>query len=92
MEDRLIVSPTYAGHEAEMLCSSATSWGPDFVGSDGKFCDMHSKTLSPLCSTEEVDGCVDIDTAEGVVKKRSTVARRSVSSVHKSYKKVSQWE
>jgi len=76
------------------LYEDPKSWGPDFVGFDG-FCDMSSKTLSPLCSTQDVDGCVDMDEtgAEGgaKIRKRTTVARRSVDKEHKTYKTVSKW-
>lgn len=89
MENRLIIS-NHKGHTAADLCRSATSWGPDFVGSDKQFCDMGSKTLLPLCSEQNVDDCVDIDQAGAVVTKRS-IARRKVSSV-KSYSKVSVWD
>lgn len=81
----------HAGQAAQELCESATSWGPDFVGSDGRFCDMDAKTLHPLCSCEDVDDCVEIDDEAKVVKKRSTVARRSVHTIHRSYSKVSKW-
>lgn len=73
---------------AEDLCTSETSWGPDFIGGDGKFCDMSSKQLIPLCSVEDVDGCVEVSDAEMTVAKRSTVARRRVKTVHKSYKTI----
>lgn len=93
MKQYLIVS-NRASQPAKDLCENPRSWGPDFVGYDG-FCDMATKTLSPLCSTADVDGCVDVDEtgAEGgaKIKRRTTVARRSVNSVHKSYKTVAKW-
>lgn len=88
MENRLIISH-FSSHTAEHLCNSETSWGPDFVGTDGKFCDMATKTLIPLCSKEDVDGCVDLDQNGTVVTKRS-IARRTVP-VTKTYTKVSVW-
>jgi len=89
MENRLIIS-NHKEHTAANLCGSATSWGPDFVGSDKQFCDMGSKTLSPLCSEKDIDGCVNLDQAGAVITERS-VARRKVSTV-KSYSRVSVWE
>lgn len=74
------------GTTAEELCGSNTSWGPDYIGSDKKFCDMGTKKISPLCELEEVNGCVDFDETNLAIKKRSTVARRTVNSHHKSYK------
>ncbi|KAI5247358.1 hypothetical protein E4T42_06012 [Aureobasidium subglaciale] len=88
MENRLIIS-SHAGHTAEHLCDSATSWGPDFVGADGQFCDMATKTLSPLCSKKDVDGCMDVSQDGTVVAKRS-IARRSVP-ITKAYAVVSVW-
>lgn len=90
MERQLIVS-SLAEHYAEIVCSSETSWGPDFVGSDGMFCDMGTKTLSPLCSTEEVDGCVNINTTDNTVSKVSSVAKRQVEMSYKTYDKIKQW-
>ncbi|KAH6865748.1 hypothetical protein BKA58DRAFT_226621 [Alternaria rosae] len=39
------------------------SWGPDFVGPDGQFWSMSTKTLTPLCSFETIGSscCVDVD-------------------------------
>ena len=81
----------FTSQPAEQLCNSATSWGPDFIGSDGRFCDMNTKTLSPLCSSEDIEGCVEVDENEGTLVKRMNVARRSANVVHKSYKKISKW-
>jgi hypothetical protein len=90
MTEQLIVS-NFTSQPAEELCSSGTSWGPDFVGSDGKFCDMSSKTLTPLCSSEDVDGCVSVDEDKGTLVKRMSIARRATNVAHKSYKKISKW-
>jgi hypothetical protein len=90
MTEQLIMS-NFTSQPAEELCNSATSWGPDFIGPDGRFCDMASKTLAPLCATEETDGCVEVDEEKGTLKKRMNVARRSASVEHKSYKKISKW-
>ncbi|KAM0717907.1 hypothetical protein Q7P37_006239 [Cladosporium fusiforme] len=87
--ERLITTALINGTTAEELCTSSTSWGPDYIGSDRKFCDMDQKELLPLCEIEEVEGCVDFDDTDLSIKKRSTVAgRRSVRSVHKSYKTI----
>ncbi|KFZ03596.1 hypothetical protein V502_10809 [Pseudogymnoascus sp. VKM F-4520 (FW-2644)] len=91
MEGVLVVSPTIESHKAADLCNSNTSWGPDFVGSDGKFCDMDTHTLVPLCSTEDVDGCVNIDTTANAVTRRSVGPKRAVDHPHKKYTKINQW-
>ncbi|KAF2120366.1 hypothetical protein BDV96DRAFT_610319 [Lophiotrema nucula] len=90
MTNQLIVS-NFTSQPAEELCNSATSWGPDFIGPDGRFCDMDSKTLAPLCSSQDVDGCIEVDQSEGKLVKRMNIARRATSIVHKTYKKVSKW-
>ncbi|KAI5211474.1 hypothetical protein E4T38_01481 [Aureobasidium subglaciale] len=88
MRKRLIVS-NLTNQTAEDLCGSATSWGPDFVGSDGKFCDMSTKKVSPLCSNEHVEGCVEMNQDRSVITKRS-ITRRTVETT-KTYDVVSTW-
>ena len=88
MLERLVVQASNAGVTAEELCGSETSWGPDYIGSDQKFCDMTDKVVSPLCEIEDVDGCVEFDDTDLSLKKRSSVARRAVKTHHKSYKTV----
>ena len=77
---------------AESVCSSDTSYGPDFVGSDGMFCDMGTKTLTPLCLTEQVDGCLNVDSDGKLITKRSSVAKGLLETKRKSYTKISHWE
>lgn len=84
MEERLVVS-NIARYKAQNLCSSETSWGPDFVSTDGMFCDMGMKTLTPLCSTENVYGCIKIDDKLKVVTKRFVAVKRKV------YKTIKHW-
>lgn len=91
MEESLVVS-NITQHKAKNLCSSDTSWGPDFVGTDGMFCDMATKTLMPLCSTDDIDGCVDIDDQVKTVKRRSIMAGRAVRTTHRAYKKIDHWD
>lgn len=90
MTDNLIMS-NFTSQMAEQLCSSETSWGPDFVGPDGNFCDMEKRELIPLCAVSDVEGCVEVDEGAGRVIKRRTIARRSANVVHKSYGKISKW-
>lgn len=81
----------YTSHTAADVCNSATSWGPDFVGVDGMFCDMESKIMTPLCTAEDVDGCVVINEQAGTLTKRISVARRAADVAHKSYKVIQHW-
>ncbi|KAI9172760.1 Non-reducing end alpha-L-arabinofuranosidase BoGH43A [Paramyrothecium foliicola] len=90
MKQKLVVSKM-ASHKAENLCGSDKSWGPDFVGTDGYFCDMETKTLTPLCSMEDVNGCVEVDEEAMAIRKRSNVARREIQTTHKVYKKFDNW-
>jgi hypothetical protein len=90
MTEQLIVS-NYASQSAKGLCTSATSWGPDFIGLDGNFCDMASKTLIPLCSSKNIEGCIEVDSNANTVVKRMSIARRTTNVVHRSYKKVTKW-
>ncbi|GIZ49754.1 hypothetical protein CKM354_001278100 [Cercospora kikuchii] len=85
--DRLVVS-NITGEDAELLCSSETSWGPDFVGADGRFCDMEFKQLTQLCEVANVDGCIELDPTSQSLVKRTSVARREVKAVHKQYQHI----
>jgi hypothetical protein len=85
--EHLMVS-NYTDQTAEELCTSETSWGPDFIGSDGRFCDMSTKQLTPLCSTENVEGCIEVSETDMTVRTRSGIARRQVKAVHRAYKRV----
>lgn len=84
--EQLVVQALNSGITAEELCGSETSWGPDYIGSDHKFCDMADKVVSPLCELENVEGCIEYDEANQSITKRASVARRSVKAHHKSYK------
>jgi hypothetical protein len=55
MTDNLITS-NFNSQPAERLCSSETSWSPDFIGPDDNFCDMEKKELVPLCAVNNFDG------------------------------------
>ncbi|OAR01230.1 hypothetical protein LLEC1_00186 [Akanthomyces lecanii] len=91
MDDRLVVS-NITQHSTEELCSSETAWGPDFIGSDGYFCDMSSKTLIPICSKQNVDGCINLHDNDKAITKRSAIAKRVINSPHKSYGVVTHWD
>ncbi|CAD0096773.1 unnamed protein product [Aureobasidium vineae] len=99
MEKKLIIS-NIASHSATNLCNSETSWGPDFASSsDGKLCDMATKTLYTLCSKEQIDGCVEVDTkpvndaahTASVATQKLSVAKRTVSGPLKSYEETAVW-
>lgn len=87
MDKRLLVS-NFANDNATELCNDEMSHGPDAVGSDGYFCDMAARELHPLCSLQDVHGCVNIDVNSNKITKRSTVAKRSVNLQYRSYDKL----
>lgn len=79
---------------AEALCSSKSSWGPDFVGADGKFCDMETKTLSSVCesgSKSVTEDCVEFDQEKKQIGKRVGIGRRAKVVPHKSYSVIEGW-
>lgn len=86
MQEQLVVS-SKSRHSAKELCSSPTSWGPDFIDPHGWYCDMESKTLHALCSVKKVAGCVDVDGK--ALKKRGTHGKREARL--KTYKTVTHW-
>lgn len=83
MEQQLITS-NFDGQTAEEVCNSETSWGPDFIGVDGKFCDMGAKTLHSLCDVENVEGCV-------VTAKNGTFQAQEAGTILKTYDVLSTW-
>ena len=84
--EQLVIQALNSGVTAEELCGSDTSWGPDYIGSDLKFCDMSDKVVYPFCELEDFEGCMEFDDTNLSITKRSSVARRSVKTHHKSYK------
>lgn len=82
----------HAAHTATKLCESATSSGPDFVSyEEGKFCDMDTRTVWPLCKTESDPECFDVDAGDFRVVKR--MGKREVSTLAgvKRYTRVTEW-
>ncbi|KAI2472614.1 hypothetical protein F4781DRAFT_344998 [Annulohypoxylon bovei var. microspora] len=66
-ENRLVISNS-AEHTAAGLCSSATSYGPDFVNTAaGTFCRMSDKTQFPVCSASVADNCFNTDSQQLIV-------------------------
>jgi hypothetical protein len=57
-----LVHSTSKAHSAEDLCSHPASLGPSFVSHyEGKFCDMATRIVWPLCSGIISSGCFDTD-------------------------------
>lgn len=88
-----IVKSNLDTHTATSLCESDTSRGPDFASLvERKFCDMETKTLWPICKSEEDGGCFDNDNhlIRGV-KRLGKRAGRAVTWA-RSYTKVTIWD
>ncbi|PVI06875.1 hypothetical protein DM02DRAFT_581396 [Periconia macrospinosa] len=90
MTKRLIVSD-FPTHNATELCLHPMSFGPDAVGSDGYFCNMKTRELTPLCTFKDVEGCIDVDQTNSKISKRSSVAKRSASLHVRSYEQVDEY-
>ncbi|KAF2444021.1 hypothetical protein P171DRAFT_494147 [Karstenula rhodostoma CBS 690.94] len=55
-----IIASHHAEHSSRELCTSTTSYGPDFVSFDERmFCDMTQKQLWPLCNEKVTKKCYD---------------------------------
>lgn len=91
MDTELIVSENQWDHNATELCNDKMSYGPDFIGSDGYWCDMDKRQVLPICKFHQVEGCIELDFDSNALKKRSTVARRNLLSHHKSYESITNW-
>ncbi|KAF1981686.1 hypothetical protein K402DRAFT_386033 [Aulographum hederae CBS 113979] len=87
MKNRLVQS-SFDQHSAETLCNSETSWGPDFIGADGKFCDMETHTLHDVCDgTGNATGCVVVGPTNS-----TAVVARSLGQTLKTYDVISSWK
>lgn len=87
-----IVKSRMDTHTATSLCESETSRGPDFVSlTEGKFCDMETKTLWPICKDKVDDDCFDNDTH--LMRGVKTLGKRAGGAVTcaKNYTKVTLW-
>lgn len=53
---------------ATELCAHSASLGPDFLNvAEGKFCQMSSKTLYPVCDDVVTDNCFNGNTQKLVI-------------------------
>ena len=92
--EHLITSP-HEKHNAQALCESDTSHGPDFVSLHEKiFCDMSTKMAWPLCMKEEEVNCFHLEQEKMVFAKRDVEAEALTGSVseRKSYSHVVEWD
>lgn len=89
IEKKLIVSehPDDVDGAAE-LCNSDNSWGSDFLA-HGMFCDMGTKTLYPLCESQNTVGCVEL--TNGTISIRNPVQARDSHAPFKDYHHTDLW-
>jgi hypothetical protein len=87
-ETRLVRS-SRPEHSAVTLCESDSSVGPDFVSlHEGKFCDMTTREILPLCASGIAGDCFD-DSAKSL-RVRGAISSRDVA-VDKEYSEVLEW-
>lgn len=75
---------------AVALCDSPSSRGSDFLSVDeGLFCDMDTKTLYPLCTSNNTLGCFDLEADKLQLRRRGGAKLQQRSKSVKQYKKIS---
>lgn len=93
MAEKLVVS-TIRTHNMTELCSNPRMWSSDFIGVDGVYCDVGTHTAYPLCSHNNVEGCVVFDETSKVLSRKVgagiAVAGSVLDSFHE-YTTVEQW-
>ncbi|KAF2664830.1 hypothetical protein BT63DRAFT_459443 [Microthyrium microscopicum] len=81
---RNLVHSHHAGHSAVELCLSKTSVSPDFVShAEGKFCDMATKIIWPLCLGQTVVGCFNA-TSNQLIPDATRLNKRELEQVNAS--------
>ncbi|EEU42807.1 uncharacterized protein NECHADRAFT_84041 [Fusarium vanettenii 77-13-4] len=79
-----------AGYNTTELCTSETSWGPDFVSLDeGLYCDMDSRELLPVCHQDkDIVPCFD---AKAMKVEYGDKVERDAIPQQKEFTEVIQW-
>lgn len=89
MAERLWVN-SRPSQSAKELCNSRTSRGSDFVSvNEGLFCDMETKTLHPLCSTDKSVECFDLHADKLQLHRRGGAKLGQKEKSVKQYKTIS---
>ncbi|RSL64196.1 hypothetical protein CEP53_004140 [Fusarium sp. AF-6] len=88
--DTRVVVTKEAGYNTTDLCTSETSWGPDFVSLDeGLYCDMDSRELLSVCQEDkDVVPCFDAETMK--IEYGDKVARDAIPQ-QKEFTEIIQW-
>jgi hypothetical protein len=88
-ETRLVRS-SRPDHSAVGLCESDTSVGPDLVSlHEGKFCDMSTREVLPLCTPGIAVDCFD-DGKKSLRVRGGAISGRD-APVDKDYSEVLEW-
>ncbi|KAJ4326676.1 hypothetical protein N0V84_002902 [Fusarium piperis] len=85
-----VVVSEKAGYNTTELCTSETSWGPDFVSLDeGLYCDMDSRELLLVCHDDkDVVPCFDAKTMK---IEYGDKVERDASSQQKEFTEIIRW-
>ncbi|KAB5539444.1 hypothetical protein GE09DRAFT_1248602 [Coniochaeta sp. 2T2.1] len=76
-DDRLVISSA-ANQTATELCTHPSSFGPDFVSlEEGKYCNMETRELLPLCGVGVSGKCFDVKAAKSELTKRAEPGQKS---------------
>lgn len=88
--DTRVVVTKEAGYNTTELCTSETSWGPDFVSlNEGLYCDMDSRELLSVCQQDkDVVPCFD---AEAMQIEYGDKVERDAISQQKEFTEIIQW-
>ncbi|KAM7196786.1 hypothetical protein V8F33_005905 [Rhypophila sp. PSN 637] len=88
-ETRLVRS-SHPEHSAVRLCESQSSLGPDLVSlHEGKYCDMSTREVLPLCGPGVTGDCFDDSVKTPRVRDGAIIERDAV--VDKEYSEVLEW-
>ncbi|KAL4915008.1 hypothetical protein BDW62DRAFT_204097 [Aspergillus aurantiobrunneus] len=99
-----LIESSHPDHSATELCQDPTAAGPDFVShSEGRMCDMCTRTLWPLCGDKVKEGCFDVELKqlrEGSLDAQDAVngtshariGARSEGGSAKVYKNTAKWD
>ena len=92
---RTLIVSTHKGQSAQVLCDSAKSRGHDFGSKpEGKYCDMSTKMVYPLCSDSATRNCFSIDKQSKSISQREIgngLGNGSRNRVHRRYHKMINW-
>lgn len=90
--ESVLIHSNITQHDAEHMCNHPKSYGPDFVDSNGMYCDMDTKTLTPVCTSDTDDKCMHLNHDTKTVTKRSFGVKRTDEALHKTFESIDYWQ